>query len=372
MSQRMWMTSPAHPANLEVNPAMVTLARESRGVSQKDLADSISVTPGLISKIEHGFRSPTPDVLSEMSRLLRYPVDFFYLQDRVYGPGIGELFHRKRQDVPVRTLLKIHATVNVWRMHLTRMVAAVELPECRIPNIDIEEHDSNVEDIARSIRAHWQLSKGPIPNLSEAIEDAGGIVIPFDFETPRVDAVSHWVPPLPPLFFINSRSPTDRMRFTLAHEVGHMVLHQSSRSYIELTDASEAERQANRFASEFLMPERDIAHQLESITLPKLAFLKPYWKVSMAALLKRATTSGKISERRARTLWAEMSQKGYKRREPANLDIPSEHPSMLRELLFLYQSELGYTPVQMSKLLAADESEVRSWYFTEGHLRMMP
>jgi Zn-dependent peptidase ImmA (M78 family)/transcriptional regulator with XRE-family HTH domain len=345
---------------------MVVLARESRGLTQKELAELTFVAQATISKIESGVRSPGEDVLRELSRALRYPTDFFYQPDRVYGLGLGELFHRKRRSVPVKTLLRLHATVNIWRMHLDRLLDGVQPVECRIPRADLEELNFDVREIARRVRASWSLPKGPVSNLCLAIEDAGGIVIPFDFETKLIDAVSHWVPPLPPLFFMNTVIPTDRMRFTLAHEVGHMVMHQDSHTYFQVSDAKEVERQADEFAGELLMPEREISPQLDNVSLYKLALLKPHWKVSMAALLMQAERLQRVSPRTARSLWAQMSQKGWRRREPANLDLPAERPTFIQELVEFYQKELRYSPQELSQALHADEGDIRAWYYKQG------
>lgn len=92
----------------------------------------------------------------------------------------------------------------------------------------------------------------------------------------------------------------------------------------------------------------------------------------MAALLMQAERLGKVSTRHARALWSQMAQKGWKRREPANLDLPEERPSLVKELIQLYRSELAYTPHELSQSLHADENDVRSWYYQQGNLRMAP
>src|SRR2546421_1977476 len=111
---------------------------------------------------------------------------------------------------------------------------------------------------------------------------------------------------MPPLFFVDTRRFTwDRLRYTLAHELGHLIMHHDS------TDA-DAERQADIFAAEFLMPSRDVRPYLYNLTVEKLANLKTYWKVSMSALIKRASDLDAITSRHARTLWMKMAQAGYK------------------------------------------------------------
>ncbi|MFZ1007119.1 MAG: ImmA/IrrE family metallo-endopeptidase, partial [Candidatus Sulfotelmatobacter sp.] len=154
----------------------------------------------------------------------------------------------------------------------------------------------------------------------------------------------------PPLFFVNSTTPADRMRFSLAHEVGHMVMHQ--------LPTGDMEREADRFAAEFLMPEASIAGQLEDLTLPKLAALKPHWKTSMAALLKRAGDLNIIAERSKNYLWFRMGQLGYKSKEP--VCIPMEIPSLLSEMIALHREQLSYSVSDLAQLLITTEDEIHS------------
>src|SRR5262249_30585164 len=155
------------------------------------------------------------------------------------------------------------------------------------------------------VRAMWNLPPGPIANLVGTIEAAGGIVLRWPFGTPKIDGISRWAPGLPPVFFLNDQIPMDRARLTLAHELGHMILHDAP--------FPEMEPEANEFAREFLMPSREIRRRLEGCNLYKLSTLKPYWKVSMAALLYAAEELSVVTPRTARHLWSQMS--AYKRRE---------------------------------------------------------
>lgn len=178
-------------------------------------------------------------------------------------------------------------------------------------------------------------------NLVREIEDSGGLVIRCDFGTSKVDAVSQWLPAMPPLFFVNMAIPTDRLRFTLAHEIGHIIMHQSPTDNME--------READQFAAEFLMPRKDIKPYLDNVNLPKLASLKPYWRVAMSALLKRACDLGTISPRWRSYLWTEMGKAGYRKIEPVK--IPAEEPSLLDEIINAHRGELGYSDTDLHKLV---------------------
>jgi Zn-dependent peptidase ImmA (M78 family)/transcriptional regulator with XRE-family HTH domain len=359
----------------KIQGRMVILARESRGRTQKQLAEDLGISQGELSKIEGGLRGLSEALTDRLSKALHYPPEFFTQDEPIYGAGVGVLFHRKKQDVSAKTLAQVHAKINLHRIHVARLLRAADPPQCKIPQVsgDVahsEFSDKAIADVARRVRASWMLPHGPIENLCGAIEDAGGVVIPCDFETRQVDAISQWIPNLPPLFFVNRTIPQDRLRWSLAHELGHLVLHQRTHEAIDPTLDHDVEHQANTFASEFLMPERDIKPDLAGLTLARLAILKPYWRVAMQALLLRARDLGQITSRHLKTLYTEMSRAGYRTREPAELDITGESPTILRELLDLHRHTFGYSIEELSQLLDAFPDETEAMYFPSDRPRL--
>ena len=340
-----------------VNPNMVILGRESRGLSQKQLADQLSVTQGRISKIEMGLLAVQDKLLEELSRVLNYPKQFFLQEGSLMGVGIAEIFHRKRQDVPKGVLTKIYAQMEIRLRHIAILLRATEIPD-NVHRFDIDEYNGDVAEIARLVRATWEVKRGPIENLTKIVENAGVLVISMDFGTSRVDAISRWVPGYPPLLFVNTYSPKDRYRYSLAHELGHIVMHTIPNPNIE--------EQANQFAAEFLLPEREIKASLRNLNIAQLAKLKRYWKVSMAAILVRAQTLDMITANHARYLWMQMAKAGYKTREPIELDIEGEQPSLLEEIIETHRKDLGYSIADLSESLLLSEDEVWTLYL-RGH-----
>ena len=320
------------------NAEMLTLARESRGLTQASLAKRLRVTQSEISKIENRMREPDKGRISNFSRELGYTEDFFYLGEAIRGPGSGCVYNRRRQSLPQGQLREIIAKVNVRRIQVKSYLKAAALDaENRFVKRDAE--DESPAEIAQIFRRYWALPSGPIQSIVRTIEDAGGIVISTNFSTRKVDAISQLAPGIPPLFFLNSASPADRLRFTLAHEIGHIVMHDGP------TEAMEKE--ADLFAAEFLMPAAEIRPRLREITLPKLATLKPYWKVSMSALLMRADDLGLISPRRKSYFWMEMGKSGWRRKEP--IDIPHEESTLFEELISFHRNDLGYSDQDLAK-----------------------
>jgi Zn-dependent peptidase ImmA (M78 family)/DNA-binding XRE family transcriptional regulator len=338
------------------NPQMVILARESRGLGQKALAEALGVSQGSISKIETGLIPLSDEMIEMLSGVLDYPPHFFRQEGSIIGIGIAEVFHRKRQSVPLRVLNRIYAQIEIRIKHISSLLVSVEI-QSNVPKLDVDEYGGHAEEIARAVRAHWGMPRGPVQDVTKVVEDAGGIIIPFDFKTLLVDAISRWVPGLPPLFFVNERIPKDRYRLSLTHELGHMVMH----TY----PTPDIEEQAFRFAAEFLLPERDIIMDLHDLSLPKLANLKRYWKVSMAALLKRAVELNTIKPNQARYLWAQMAKAGYKTREPIELDVSGEQPHLLYELTEAHQKELEYSVEDVRMLIPLNDDELWKFYLQD-------
>lgn len=350
------MDRQGEPGRGTVRADLIVLARESRALTQGQLATTLGLSQGHLSKIEAGLLPVADALLERIADALGYPAPFFLLTEPIYGPGASEFFHRKRQSMSARLLTRVHAQVNIRRIHVARLLQAVEIDPDRIPELDPDDFGGSVEDVARAVRAAWMVPRGPIANLTSLIEASGGIVVPTQFGTPLLDAVGRSIPGMPPLFFTNQDAPADRARLTLAHELGHMVMHR--------VPNPDMEAQAFRFAAEFLMPERDVRSELTGLHLDKLVGLKLVWRVSMQALLKRATDLGTIDARRARYLWMQMGKAGFRLREPPEADIAPDEPTVLAEIIRVHAEELGYSETELAALLALRADEMASIYGT--------
>jgi Zn-dependent peptidase ImmA (M78 family)/DNA-binding XRE family transcriptional regulator len=335
----------------EVNPDLIELAREARGMTQGALAEATgSISQPLISKIEHGTHAPSAERLQSIAKALEYPPEFFYQSGRI-GWTVC-LHHRKRQSMPVSRLKMIHAQVNIARMQVMRLMRGIEIDSpLTFPRMDIAEYESP-EQIARMARGHWRLPLGPVRSVIGAVEDAGGFVLSENFDTTRLDAISIWVPGGPPFFFMNAAMPGDRWRWSLAHEMGHALMHTQP--------TPDQESEADRFASEFLMPAEEIRPELVRLTMPRLAELKERWKVSMQALIRRAYQLEVITQRQQRSFFMRFSQMGYRKQEP--FPIPQEEPRLLQRTLEVHEKEHGYNPAELAKSALMFEDEFRTAY----------
>jgi len=347
----------------EFNHHMMTLARDSRGLTQADLAAKLGIMQGTLSKYETGFHQPPADFVADVSEALSYPMAFFYEMGRPYG--LPPFHYRRRKKLSSKALARIVAEMNIRRLHLEKLLISFDWKtNAFIPEIEENEYRGRsnaaftIEGAARSVREMWMLPSGPIPNMVELLESNGGIVVPCDFGTDLIDAMSQRIEGLPVLFFVNVNSPSDRLRHTLAHELGHMVLHT-----ITVKSDEEMEDEADAFAGAFLLPADEIRTQLRRFDLRQLANLKLYWKVSMGALAVRADRLKLITPYQSKMFWIEMGKLGYRKREPN--EPPKEHPSLLRQMIGFHMKKLGYSFTEMAKLLHLKVTEFQEMYRAE-------
>lgn len=342
---------------MTVNPQMLTLLRESRGHSQSALAKLTGIPQPTLSKAESGITELDEERLGKVAEVLHYPREVFDWTDAVYGFGNAAFHHRKQQSLTQAALRRVHALVNLTRMRMTRLLRSVEV-EARytIPQIEAEELGGPAE-VARAVRAAWLLPMGPVRSMIRTLEHAGAIVVRADMESPRISAISTMTGDAPPLFILNTGQSADRERWNLAHELGHLVMHTMPMA------SDEAEREADSFASEFLIPAAEIRSQLSGMDLRKAAQLKQAWKVSMAAIIRTARDLGRIEDGRYKSLMVQMSQRGWRKAEP--VEIPREEPSVLVGLIGVHRDDHEYTADDMARMVGLCVDEYRIIYGDE-------
>ena len=342
------------------NPSLLVLAREARGLTQAELSLGAKIAQGTLSKYETGIQDPSTDAADTLAETLSYPRSFFYQEGRPYG--FPPYHYRKRKKLSAKALGRIVAEMNIRRMHIQRLIVSYQSGiKTSIPEIDRDDYHGrgnkrlDIEDVARSVREQWMLSRGPVPNMIELLETNGAVVVPCDFGTDLIDAMSQRIDGLPCLIFTNMHTPADRLRHTLAHELGHMILHTTT-----LHDDEKMEEEADAFAGAFLLPADEIRSQLRRFDLRQLANMKGYWKVSMAAIAVRADRLKLITEYQKKNFWMEMGRLGYRKREPQ--EPVREEARLLKGMVGFHTKKLGYSSEDMAKLLHLLPSEFEKMY----------
>ena len=338
------------------NPEMLQLARQSRGYTQRQLANLADVAGSSLSRYEAGTLPVPPENLSRLAGALDYPEAFFTRKSTLLGVTGGAVFHRKQQSLGAKTLYRAHACAEIRRLEITTLLRSLE-DTAVLPEYPVDVFGDDPAKIARSVRASMNIPTGPIFNLTETLERNGCIVVAHDFGARQLDGFSQR-PQYPPSFVhLNSALPPDRWRWTLAHEIGHLVMHNDP-----MAAPGTVEQQADLFAAELLTPAHQIRPMLNGLTFQKLGGLKREWKVSMQALIMRAHQLGAISAAQRRSMFMQISRAGYRLREPPTLDPPVEKPSLMKQLAQRHLAGLDYGLTELCALLAITEAEFHKHY----------
>lgn len=315
------------------------------GWTQTDLAAATGLSQPLLSSIEKLRRDATPEALGAIAEATDTPLSFFEI-DPSNVPE-DSLHFRKNKTAPIKLTTQVKAYFREAHRVTTTLLERVSFPVAQFPSVDarleLVDQDS-VEKMAEATRRTLGIAPDvPIPNLTRALERAGAPV--FRMALPGVEehrvigkghfGVSHWGGPGERPVIGYFAGSGDRDRFTIAHELGHIVLH----SYRAPGD--DAELEAHRFAGALLLP-RSRAQELISpaTSLSEYARVKAAFGLSIQATIMRAANLGLIDETRKASLMVQVSQRGWRTREP--VDVVHEEPQLITKALTAAWPESPY------------------------------
>ncbi|NKX93962.1 ImmA/IrrE family metallo-endopeptidase [Sanguibacter hominis ATCC BAA-789] len=318
------MTTPFVPARLE-------MARAIRQMTATALAAEAGTTAPWVSQAENTKKTPSPELVREFARVLNFPVDFFYRPVATLPPA--DAFHfrassrlAKKDEQTARSLSTLAIELSDW-IEKTYRAPVPAVPEIQ----DLFDADETVppEQAADALRGAWGLGVAPIKNLLQLLESKGAKVYSAGGPLQAIDAFSfrHGATPV---IFLNVHKSAERLRFDLAHELGHLVMHGGS---LHVEPGKEKEQAANDFASSFLMPRADVLGAIRgNLMLEDILVLKRRWRVSAMALNLRAHRLGVISDWTYGTLAKQLSSAGFRRGEPGS-DLLTESSSLLTQVM---------------------------------------
>jgi Zn-dependent peptidase ImmA (M78 family)/DNA-binding XRE family transcriptional regulator len=338
--------------NQMINNERMRQVRELRGLTQTELAHLVGVNQSAIAAFDAGRKQPSQSLLEAISLQLGFPPLYFRQPN---GPDfpLGSLLFRAPQSMTAKESMAAHRRGEVVFEIMQKLIPRVKYPAFRLPRLAADPISA-----ARSTRSELGLSPDrPIPQLTKVIENCGVVVIAVAVQLTKGDAFSVWTGHefLRPVIVMFRMHSGDRLRYSIAHEVGHLVMHQARQG-----TRLELELQANQFAAEFLMPEVAMRYELvQPVTLTSLSKLKLRWGVSLQALIKRAHDLGIITSGQYRYLNDHIGMLGWKTEEPKELEIPLERPRALKQI-----AELLYgRPIDYKKM--ADDMTVTPTFLEE-------
>lgn len=352
------------------NPQRFALARRRRGMKKRELAAHIGVTERSVSGYESGTQEPEPGTLAKIAKALRFPEAFFFGEDpEVPTPDVASFRSLSKMTAALRDSAlgagAIALLLNEW------IEARFDLPFPDVPDLGSERaaladfaelealagsaSGQDPEVAAEMLRAHWGLGEQPVKNMIALLESKGVRVYSLAIDAKEVDAFSMWSGGRP-FMFLNTFKSAERCRFDAAHELGHLVMHQHAHP-----QGPDLEREANAFASAFLMPRASVlAMAPRSVTIKSLIKYKKLWSVSVAALNYRLHSLGLSSEWAYRTLCIQIAQEGYRSEEPEPI---AHERSVILEKIFAALRADGLGKVGVAGELAISPEEINELTF---------
>lgn len=317
-------------------------AREYRGLTQTSLSAKV---PGLsqsnLSKYEKGLGKLSDDILSRIMSVLDFPFGFLNLK---ISNKVDCRHYRKKASIKSSDRDKIDRFVSIVAYCFDWITDFVEIPDFKFKYIDLET-GATPEEVAQYIRRQFHLGVSPIKDICNFLERNGITVFFWDCEYDDFDGVSLITDKGNHLIIINKNMSNDRIRFSLAHELGHSIMHECVDFFIP--DIRNKEKEANAFASEFLMPSQEIKNSLLNLKFNYLPILKSYWLTSMSSILLKAKNLGQIDDKRYINIRNEMSRRAWLKKEP--YDVYLDEPSVFRKSYKLITESLGYKNIQISE-----------------------
>ena len=312
-------------------------ARLFRGMTLEELGVRVAATRQYMHQLETTGRLPAPEMVEALAAALNVLSGFFALSPAA-AVAPEHCHFRKQATTPQAIVQQVLARGALLDELVTAISAEVELPRVDFPQVPVLNLD-DAEAAAEACRLHWRLGlSGPIRSMTRVVEAAGAVVTHFPGLSERVDALSMHRP-RPIIVRSTAKDSVVRLRFDLAHEAGHLVMHQG----IETGDRA-TEMQAHRFASAFLLPAAAFAREfprcIHYLDWPGLYALKQRWGVSVRAIARRAYDLGMIDAAQYRTANVHLARTGQTKGEAGDNDGPwAEKPELLAAAVQTVEAE---------------------------------
>lgn len=319
------------------------LARLLNGLTQQQLGDAISSSRQFVHQMESGVRQPASDVLNALCETLQVKENFF-------GNPVGndvkfeQCHFRKRKTTPVGIANRVLAFSTIFEQLVDYINQHLELPTINLPTIEHSSScysNSEIERAAEECRKIWGLGLNtPIAKMTRVLENAGVVITQFNGVSEKVDALS-LNRKFPIIVRNDVKESVCRMRFDLAHECGHFVLHEGIETGDHITES-----EADKFASAFLFPRSAFLNEFSSIKDSRLDWrliykLKLRWGMSAKAILYRAHHLDLISAQQYRSGNVYLNKTGQSKIENYDDKIESEAPELLINAIEILRKELG-------------------------------
>lgn len=343
---------------MKFNHSQFVFAREYRNIKQTALSKEIKgLSQSNLSKFEKGFDVLSEQIIELIIKYLDFPKSFF---QKTINNDIEIAHYRKKSGITKAIKTQIEANNKIIGYLVDQLNDSVDYNEFTLQPLNPEDYTP--EEVAKYTRKLMGLNKRePVFNIFNLLESNGIVVIEFDDVTEKFDGVSFQTDKGTPVIIINKKFPNDRKRFTLAHELGHILMHITGDFPVPThRDEKQKENEANRFASEFLMPEEGIKNSLIGLSLYDLAPLKKYWHTSKQSIIRRAKDLRGINDNKARYFMIELSRMGERKSEKTLVGI--DKPVAFRNAYELHREDLEYSQDELAQAFCLPPEMIKRYF----------
>lgn len=350
-------------------PERIKEAREARGLSGEGFAEAIGVSRQAVAQFETGQTSPGGETMSRIIAVTGQPLSFFTNVPARPGEPRSPFFRslKRMEQQHRRRIVRRMQWAGDIGMLLERFI---DLPTVNFPDFEFDldlGDDDDIERAAESLRDHWGLGRGPIRNLAAIMELNGILIVREPVSCKDMDAVSCWIGGRPIVLLSEEVVSGPRDLFNLAHELGHLALHPDVE--VSGSNLDVIEKQANRFASAFLMPRESFSREVLGSSLSYFKSLKGRWGVAIAAMAYRSRDLRILSENQFSYLFRQMNAQRIRKVEPLDDMFPVNKPTVLAEGLRMLVEHGVYSRSQIEAFLSLNLRDVEAIAgLNEGYL----
>ncbi len=324
-------------------------SRVHKGFSMQEVADNIGVSKQMINKYEQGKSMPSSEKLIALSKLFQQKVDYFFRKPEV---AIGEINFRKKSKFGAK---KISALKEEIRIQIENYLFVETI--CNVDNFFenplqtiAASNENEVKKAVKQLRAHWNIGQDAIHNIIDLLEDHHIKVLEVDDETGHFDGLATIIDSKYPIIVIAKAMPIERKRFTLLHELGHLLLP------LESFEEKDQEKLCNIFASEILLSEENIITEFGSyrsrISLEELKNIQEKYGISISAIIYKLGQTKIMSQDRVKKFYQRLNfELGLKEEVELSRYDGMEHSSRYENLVYRAASEELISLSKASSLL---------------------
>ncbi|HBE7940637.1 TPA: ImmA/IrrE family metallo-endopeptidase [Clostridioides difficile] len=337
-------------------------ARIYREMTVFELAQKMNCERQLISMYENNKLKPEKNIIKQIAKELYFPVKFFLEKenDIIKGSSYFRALlttnkkYRKKQIQRMEFLAQIYFFLHDY----------IEFPKLDLPNCFYK----TPEEAALLLREAWGLGLKPVDNIIYEVEQHGVIVTGFPTSIDYIDTFSQMIDIEGKTMYLigysNNNTSTSRLHFDIAHELGHICLHEWSEDVeaLEKQEFEDRESEANRFASTFLLPEETFKLDAKRtpLRIPNYTELKRKWKVSIQAMIRRSYSLGIISMDEYHSMIRTLQCRGLRKSEPLDDELLTAMPALLKTAILMLLNEKVFTPKELIYNFSLEPKELEN------------